>query len=63
MMSEKLLKLDPEAELMEAFECFDEHDKGTIDGKELREWLGTAGDKMSKEEVSLSCCLSNSSSP
>lgn len=51
MMSEKLLELDPEAELMEAFECFDEHDKGTIDGKELREWLGTAGDKMSKEEI------------
>jgi myosin regulatory light chain 12 len=53
MMSEKLLELDAENELLEAFECFDEHDKGTIDGKELREWLATAGDKMSKEEVCL----------
>ncbi|PLW38173.1 hypothetical protein PCANC_11695 [Puccinia coronata f. sp. avenae] len=51
MMSEKLLELDAENELLEAFECFDEHDKGTIDGKELREWLATAGDKMSKEEI------------
>ncbi|POW07576.1 hypothetical protein PSTT_08194 [Puccinia striiformis] len=48
---EKLLELDPESELIEAFECFDEDDKGTTDGKELREWLGTVGDKMSKEEI------------
>ncbi|POV94927.1 hypothetical protein PSTT_16559 [Puccinia striiformis] len=39
MMSEKLLELNPESELIEAFECFDEDDKGTTDGKELREWL------------------------
>ncbi|KAI7956707.1 hypothetical protein MJO28_003802 [Puccinia striiformis f. sp. tritici] len=51
MMSEKLLELNPESELIEAFECFDEDDKGTTDGKELREWLGTVGDKMSKEEI------------
>lgn len=51
MMSEKLLELDPEAELLEAFECFDEDDKGVIDGKELREWLATVGDKMSNEEI------------
>ncbi|POW10820.1 hypothetical protein PSTT_05725 [Puccinia striiformis] len=62
MMSEKLLELNPESELIEAFECFDEDDKGTTDGKELREWLGTVGDKMSKEEVSLSSDLISPSS-
>ncbi|MBW0555351.1 hypothetical protein O181_095066 [Austropuccinia psidii MF-1] len=51
LMSEKLLELDPENDLMEAFGCFDEHDKGTVDGKELREWLGSVGDKMTKEEI------------
>jgi len=51
MMSEKLLELDPEDVLLEAFECFDDHDKGANDARELREWLATVGDKMSKEEI------------
>ncbi|KNZ56164.1 hypothetical protein VP01_2480g5 [Puccinia sorghi] len=51
MMSEKLLELDPEDVLLEAFECFDEHDKGSNDARELREWLATVGDKMPKEEI------------
>ena len=54
MMSEKLLELDPEDVLLEAFECFDDHDKGANDARELREWLATVGDKMSKEEVRFS---------
>lgn len=51
LMSERLLELDPEEQLREAFECFDENDMGTVDGKELREWLSTVGDKMTNEEV------------
>lgn len=38
-------------EMREAFECFDEGDKGVIQGKELRKWLGDVGDRMSQEEV------------
>ncbi|CAH7689631.1 hypothetical protein BY996DRAFT_6840527 [Phakopsora pachyrhizi] len=51
LMSEKLLELDPEDELKEAFECFDEKDSGTLDVKELEEWLSTVGDKMTPEEI------------
>lgn len=51
LMSERLLELDEEDVLKEAFECFDENDMGTLDGKELREWLGTVGDRMTKEEI------------
>lgn len=52
MMSEHLSELDTENDLLEAFACFDEGDKGFISGKELRQWLKEVGDKMSDEEVS-----------
>jgi myosin regulatory light chain 12 len=52
MMSEHLSELDTEMDLLEAFACFDEGDKGWIDQKELREWLRDVGDRMSQDEVS-----------
>ncbi|KAG0144575.1 hypothetical protein CROQUDRAFT_47070 [Cronartium quercuum f. sp. fusiforme G11] len=51
LMSEKLLELDSEEELMEAFACFDESDNGIVDGKEIREWLASHGDRMSQVEI------------
>lgn len=51
LMSEKLLELDNEDELLEAFACFDESDKGIVEGKEISEWLSSVGDRMSQAEV------------
>lgn len=52
MMGEKLLELDPEPELLEAFACFDEGDKGYVKVEEIRKFLGEMGDRMSDAEVS-----------
>lgn len=46
-----LLALDSEQELREAFECFDDGDKGSIPGQDLRKWLKEVGDRMTDEEV------------
>lgn len=54
MMGEHLLRLDKEEELSDAFGSFDEGDEGVVKVEELREWLGTTGDKMSQQEVRLS---------
>lgn len=51
MMSEKLIEFDPEADLVEAFECFDENDTGYVKADEMREWLGTFGERMDSTEV------------
>ncbi|KAH9824150.1 hypothetical protein DFH28DRAFT_879809 [Melampsora americana] len=51
LMSERLLELDSEDELLEAFESFDESDKGIVDGQEIREWLGSLGDRMTSAEI------------
>jgi myosin regulatory light chain 12 len=51
MMSERLFEFDNEAELIEAFESFDESDSGTVDVEEMRKWLGEMGDRMSAGEV------------
>ena len=51
MMGERLVEFDTEAELLEAFECFDENDNGYIKVDELRKWLSEVGDRMSEEEV------------
>lgn len=53
MMGEHLLELDPEPDLIEAFACFDDKDKGVVDVKEMRKWLGEYGDKMEDWEVGL----------
>jgi len=52
MMGEHLLELDPEEELVDAFSCFDEGDKGVVDVKEMRKFLGELGDRMDDWEVS-----------
>ena len=51
MMGEHLLELDPEPDLLEAFACFDDKDKGVVDVKEMRKWLGEYGDSMEDWEV------------
>lgn len=52
MMGEHLLDLDPEQDLVDAFACFDEGDKGFVSVMEMRKWLGEMGDRMEDWEVS-----------
>lgn len=54
MMGEHLLELDAEAELLEAFESFDENDQGKVKCDELRKWLSEVGERMDNAEVRLS---------
>lgn len=51
MMGERLFEFDSEVELVEAFECFDENDTGTVKVDEVRKWLAEYGDRMSEGEV------------
>jgi hypothetical protein len=51
MMSERLFEFDTEAELIEAFESFDEADKGTVKVDEMRKWLSEVGERMDMAEV------------
>lgn len=51
MMSERLFEFDTEAELIEAFESFDENDKGTVKVDEMRKWLSEVGERMDMQEV------------
>ncbi|ODN78729.1 hypothetical protein L202_04295 [Cryptococcus amylolentus CBS 6039] len=51
MMGEHLIQLDPEQELKEAFACFDDGDKGWVDVKEMRKYLGDMGDRMDDQEI------------
>ncbi|WWD19054.1 hypothetical protein CI109_103512 [Kwoniella shandongensis] len=51
MMGEHLLQLDPEQDLVDAFACFDEGDKGFVDVTEMRKWLGEMGDRMEDWEI------------
>jgi len=44
--------LDPEEDIVDAFSCFDEGDKGVVDVKEMRKFLGELGDRMEDWEVS-----------
>ncbi|KAG1908321.1 uncharacterized protein F5891DRAFT_937206 [Suillus fuscotomentosus] len=53
MMSERLFEFDPEAELREAFECFDEGDTGTVKSEEMQKWMGEVGERMDQHEVRL----------
>ena len=52
MMGEHLLELDPEEDIVDAFSCFDDGDKGFVDVKEMRKYLGELGDRMEDWEVS-----------
>ena len=51
MMGEHLYDFDTEAELLEAFECFDENDSGFVKCDEMRKWLSDVGEKMDSYEV------------
>jgi len=51
MMAEHMSELDTENELLNAFSCFDEEDKGKISTDELRKWLSEFGDRMSQDEI------------
>ena len=51
MMSERLFEFDTEAELLEAFGCFDENDTGMVKVEEMRKWLSEVGERMNEEEV------------
>jgi Ca2+-binding EF-hand superfamily protein len=51
MMGEHLFDFDGEAELIEAFESFDEGDTGFVKGEEMRRWLSEVGERMEPEEV------------
>ena len=42
---------DPEHEILQAFECFDERRTGFIDAEDMREYLTTMGDRFTDEEV------------
>ncbi|KAI0095209.1 EF-hand protein [Irpex rosettiformis] len=51
MMGEHLYDFDAENELLEAFECFDENDTGSVKCDEVRGWLGDVGEKMDQREI------------
>lgn len=51
MMSERLFDFDTEAELIHAFESFDENDSGMVKVDEMRKWLGDIGERMDQREV------------
>lgn len=51
MMSERLFEFDPEPELIEAFESFDEDDSGVVKVEDMRKWLSEMADRMDQREV------------
>jgi myosin regulatory light chain 12 len=51
MMSERLFEFDVEAELLEAFSSFDEHDSGIVKVDEMSKWLSEVADRMDQAEV------------
>ncbi|RUP50902.1 hypothetical protein BC936DRAFT_137162 [Jimgerdemannia flammicorona] len=53
LMGEKLSGTDPEHEILQAFECFDDEGKGVINADEFREWMTTMGDRFTDEEVDI----------
>ena len=63
MMGEHLFEFDTEAELIEAFESFDEADTGFVKCDEIRRWLSEVGERMDQEEVRYVVPLYSLSSP
>jgi len=53
LMGEKLSGSDPEHEILNAFESFDENSAGFIDAAKLRDLLTTMGERFTKEEVDI----------
>lgn len=54
LMGEHLCDFDTEAELLGAFECFDEGDTGVVRVDEMRRWLVDVGERMDQREVGCS---------
>ncbi|KAF9208209.1 Myosin regulatory light polypeptide 9 [Podila verticillata] len=53
LMGEKLSGTDPEHEILQAFECFDEGNTGMCSADQLREWMTTMGDRFTDDEVDI----------
>ncbi|KAJ3299793.1 Myosin regulatory light chain 12B [Borealophlyctis nickersoniae] len=54
LMGEKMSGTDPEHEILQAFECFDDGGKtGYINADVLREFMTTMGDRFTDEEVDI----------
>ncbi|KAF9114065.1 Myosin regulatory light polypeptide 9 [Mortierella sp. AM989] len=53
LMGEKLSGTDPEHEILQAFECFDESGTGMCNAEELREWMTTMGDRFTDDDVDI----------
>ncbi|PFH54858.1 hypothetical protein AMATHDRAFT_52859 [Amanita thiersii Skay4041] len=51
MMGERLFEFDTEAELLEAFESFDENDSGFVKVDEMKKWLSEVGERMDQREI------------
>jgi len=51
LMGEKLSGTDPENEIIQAFECFDENGTGFINARDLREFMTTMGNRFTQEQV------------
>ncbi|KAG8781261.1 hypothetical protein FRB91_011922 [Serendipita sp. 411] len=51
MMGEHLFEFDGEAELIEAFESFDENDTGFVKCEDMRRWLAEVGERMDQAEI------------
>ncbi|KAH7885983.1 EF-hand [Phlebopus sp. FC_14] len=53
MMGERLFHFDPEPDLKEAFECFDEADSGFVNVDEMRKWMSEVGERMDHHQARL----------
>ncbi|KAJ1968985.1 hypothetical protein H4R35_006269, partial [Dimargaris xerosporica] len=51
LMGEKLSGTDPEADILTAFECFDDDGSGLISADVLREAMETMGDRLTPQEL------------
>ncbi|ORX84589.1 EF-hand [Anaeromyces robustus] len=53
LMGEKMNGTDPENEIIQAFECFDDEKTGFINPDDLREYMTTMGDRFTDEEIDI----------
>ncbi|KAI9029345.1 hypothetical protein DFJ74DRAFT_657928 [Hyaloraphidium curvatum] len=51
LLGEKMSGTDPEHEILQAFEAFDDKKSGVLDGEQFREWMTTMGDRFTDDEV------------
>jgi Ca2+-binding EF-hand superfamily protein len=59
LMGEKMSGTDPEHEILQAFESFDELKSGVINADILREHMTSMGDRFTDEEVANNCSTFN----